>query len=342
MSKKLFDICIGNPPYQGSNDQNRRQPPVYHEFMDAAYEVADCVELITPGRFLFNAGQTPKAWNEKMLSDPHFKVLHYESNSSKIFSNANIAGGVAITIHDTSKNYGAIEIFTEYKELNEILHKVIPFCNHSITNICIGAVPYHYTEILRQEHPEWVELAGGSFDLRTNTLDKLVGKIYFDEKPENQNCVQIFGLFNKKRTFMWVKKDYISGPVNFDKYKLFISKANGFGKFGATLPEMIVGSPYVGHTQSFISIGNFETIEEVKNLEKYIKTKFARALLSVLKVTQDINPGKWRYVPLQDFSKGSDIDWAKSIHEIDLQLYRKYNLDENEIAFIETNVKEMV
>ena len=74
---------------------------------------------------------------------------------------------------------------------------------------------------------------------------------------------------------------------------------------------------------------------------KYIKSKFARVILGVLKVTQDNDRGVWKLIPLQDFTQSSDIDWSKSIHEIDLQLYRKYGLDENEIEFIETHVKEM-
>lgn len=67
--------------------------------------------MIHPARFLFNAGSTPKAWNEKMLSDPHLTVLHYESDSSKIFANTDIKGGVVITYRDKVKNYGAIEHF---------------------------------------------------------------------------------------------------------------------------------------------------------------------------------------------------------------------------------------
>lgn len=74
---------------------------------------------------------------------------------------------------------------------------------------------------------------------------------------------------------------------------------------------------------------------------KYVKSKFARALLDVLKVTQDNDRGVWKLIPLQNFTSSSDIDWSKSVHEIDLQLYRKYGLDENEIDFIETHVKEM-
>lgn len=91
----------------------------------------------------------------------------------------------------------------------------------------------------------------------------------------------------------------------------------------------------------FLSICSFNNEKEVKNLEKYIKTKFSRTLLSILKVTQDITPSKWQYVPLQDFTENSDIDWSKSIAEIDQQLYKKYGLSPEEIDFIEEKVQEM-
>ena len=64
-------------------------------------------------------------------------------------------------------------------------------------------------------------------------------------------------------------------------------------------------------------------------------------MLGVLKITQDNTKEKWKFVPLQNFTSNSDIDWSKSIHEIDLQLYRKYGLDDKEINFIESHVKEM-
>ena len=120
-----FDFAIGNPPYQEETKNNGRQSPVYNKFMDEAFKVADCVELITPARFLFNAGQTPKAWNDKMLNDEHFKVLQYEPDASKVFSNTEIKGGVAITIRDDIKSYGAIKVFTSHQELNHIIKKVV-------------------------------------------------------------------------------------------------------------------------------------------------------------------------------------------------------------------------
>lgn len=342
MSKKFFDLCIGNPPYQGANDKNGRQPPVYHQFMDASYQVAKCVELITPARFLFNGGQTPKAWNKKMLSNEHFKVLEYEPDASNVFPNTEIKGGVAITVLDFSKNYGAINIFTPYPALNSILCKVKPDADESLMSICVGAVPYHFTEQLRTEHPEYLDMIGESFDLRTNILDKLSEKLFFDNKPKDgKEYVKIFGLHNKVRTSMWINTQYITKAINFEMYKVFIPKAFGSGQFGELMPQMEIGSPKVGQTQSFVSIGNLQTIKEAENLRKYLQCKLTRSLLGILKTTQDITPEKWKYVPLQDFAEKSCIDWSKPISDIDQQLYRKYGLDETEVNFIESHIKEM-
>ena len=97
----------------------------------------------------------------------------------------------------------------------------------------------------------------------------------------------------------------------------------------------------MGYTQTFIGIGKFDTRQEAIYASRYVKTKFARAMLGVLKITQDCPAPKWKYVPLQDFTAHSDIDWSKSVAEIDRQLYRKYDLAADEIEFIETHVKEM-
>ena len=103
----------------------------------------------------------------------------------------------------------------------------------------------------------------------------------------------------------------------------------------------MVEIPGVGLTESFLSIGAFRTRKEAECVLKYCKTKFVRTLVGVLKTTQDITPQKWKYVPLQDFTSASDIDWSKSVKEIDRQLYKKYKLSRTEIEFIETHVKEM-
>lgn len=112
---RMLQITV-NPPYQDEavGDNKTFAPPVYHLFMDAAYNVGGAVELIHPARFLFNAGNTPKQWNKEMLTDEHFKVLYYEQDASRVFQNTEIKGGVAVTYHDHYKEFGAIEIFTAY------------------------------------------------------------------------------------------------------------------------------------------------------------------------------------------------------------------------------------
>lgn len=97
-----FDFVIGNPPYQGEPEGNNTNysGPVYHYFMDAAYSLSDKVELIHPARFLFNAGGTRKDWNQKMLNDPHFKILKHEPVSANLFPGTDIKGGVVISYRD--------------------------------------------------------------------------------------------------------------------------------------------------------------------------------------------------------------------------------------------------
>ena len=97
----------------------------------------------------------------------------------------------------------------------------------------------------------------------------------------------------------------------------------------------------IKHIQTFIGIGAFNEKNEAESVLKYVKSKFARTMLGTLKITQDNNRNTWRMIPMQDFSSSSDIDWLASISNIDKQLYKKYNLSDEEINFIETKVKEM-
>lgn len=113
-------------------------------------------------------------------------------------------------------------------------------------------------------------------------------------------------------------------------------QANGSRAIGEVL-----STPMVGYTGSFIGVGTFENQQEAENCMKYIKTKFARAMLGTLKITQHNEKETWLNIPLQDFTANSDIDWSKPIAAIDRPLYKKYNLDATEIAFIEKNVRAM-
>lgn len=353
MKNKLFDFCIGNPPYQEeqisddlTGSQKNFMPSVYNYFMDEAIKVSEKVELIHPARFLFNAGNTPKSWNEKMLNDPHFKVLKYESDSSKIFPSLSVPlkGGVAISYRDSTQSFGAIEAFTQFSEVNSVLHKVITRKDFtSLTQIVYSRTAYRLTNIMHNEHPEAIAKLskGHAYDMASNIFDRLPG-IFFDQKPDDGNeYIKILGRENNKRIYKYIKRVYVNNVDNLNFYKLLVPQANGSGIFGETISNPLIESPNVGNTETFISIGKFSEVSEAEALKKYISSKFLRTLLGVLKVTQNGNKPVWKYIPLQDFTTTSDIDWSKSISEIDQQLYRKYDLSDEEITFIETNVKEM-
>ena len=349
-----FDFVIGNPPYQEELD-NTSDRPIYNDFIDAAYAIGRIVELITPARFLFNAGKTPKEWNEKMLNDKHFKVLLCEMDSKKVFSNTEIKGGVAIHYHDISKDFGKIGIYTIYDELNKILHKVQLNNQKSLSSIIYSAENYKFSDKIYKENPEILKMTtfdakgrkvpliskGHEYDLVSNIFDKLVNIAFFEKKPNNNEYMQIYGRFKNDRYYMYIQKDYIENDNNINCFKVFVPKANGSGIFGEVLSTPVVGKPNEGYTQTFISIGNFQSRYEAESTLKYIKSKFCRCMLSILKVTQINQRPTWKYVPLQDFTSKSDIDWSKSIKEIDKQLYKKYKLSKEEIEFIESKVKEM-
>ena len=334
-----FDFIIGNPPYQEDaiGDNKNFAPPVYYRFMDEVYCIGDKVELIHPARFLFNAGATPKEWNRKMLNDPHFKVVYYEPKSGNVFSGPDIKGGVAITYRNNSIDYGELETFTAFNELNSILNKVKPFLNEvgSIEKIIFLQNKFNL-DVLNEAIPDLnrtdKRLESSIFELSVFTKERIFEDDY-----------KILGLIKNKRVFRYINKKFIdtSYAGNLFKYKVMLPKSNGSGTLGEVLSTPLIGQPLIGYTRSFMGIGAFNSLDEAEAALKYIKSKFARVMLGVLKITQDNPPKTWKYVPLQDFTEKSDIDWSQSIAGIDRQLYKKYGLDEKEITFIETHVKEM-
>jgi len=336
-----FDVVIGNPPYQ-EETKDTSDKPIYNYFMDNAYKIADKVCFITPARFLFNAGKTPKKWNAKMLSDDHLKVAFYEQNSQKVFKGTDIKGGVAITYRDTAKVFGKIGTFTHFEELNSILRKVVNNEGFSsIDEIYFGQERFNL-DVLYLKHPEGRKIVGS--DGREKRLtSSIFGQLeeVFSENRKNDNDLKIIGVMKNKRKWRYIAPEYIEEHPNLQKFKVILPGSNGSGAIGEVLSTPLVGEPLVGHTQTFISFGAFEMREEAENLMKYIKSKFARTMLGTLKTTQSNKKDTWRYVPLQNFTPQSDIDWSKSIAEIDQQLYKKYGLNEKEIAFIETKVRAM-
>ena len=341
--KVKFDVVIGNPPYQNEGIGDvARDEPIYHKFMDLAYEVADKAVLITPARFLFNAGQTPKAWNKKMLEDEHLQVIYFAQKSEEVFPNTDIKGGVAVTYRDAQKNFGAIETFTPVEWLNELFHLVHHKIKRSFNEYLFGKSSYKFSANLYNRYPELrgrVSVAEEK-SIGSNIFERLP-EIFSDEK-QSDSQVGIYGRLNNERVIKWIDADLIEPHPNLNKYKVFLPASNGSGAIGEVLSTPLVGTPLVGHTQTFISFGAFETKKEAENCLKFIKTDLARAMLGTLKVTQH-NQSKevWINVPWFDFNDYSIIDWSKSVKEIEEELYDYFNVPDYIIAELKANVKKM-
>ena len=345
-----FDVVVGNPPYQDESvGGSTSNSPIYNHFYDLAERISPQYCLISPARFLSGAGYTPKIWNNKMLNDKHLKVVFYEQKSGNVFPNTDIKGGVVVLLRDKNKVFGKIGTFTNFDELNSTLVKVASKTTQTIETLITGRGIYRLTDIAIAEYPQIVDIQskGHKKDVGTGAFKILDNIIYFESKPDDgKEYIQIIGLLGNQRVYRYVRRDFINSPYGFTSYKVILPKSNGSGAIGAVLSTPLIGAPLIGapligFTETFISIGAFDNEIEAQNCLKYVKSKFARTMLGVLKVTQDNPRDKWSKVPLQDFTPKSDIDWTLSIKSIDQQLYKKYDLDQNEIDFIENKVQAM-
>lgn len=325
-----FDAVIGNPPYQESTDTNFAKP-VYHYFIDSAKNMKPkYVCMVHPARFLFNAGATPKDWNNKMLNDPHLSVKMYEPESQKLFSGVDIKGGICITLYEENNfNGGLGGSFTPYKEIKSVLKKVGKGGFNELVGIK-GDTKINI--ILDLKYPNEKRIASNYFE----RFPKI-----FTEKKQSEDDIAIYGLTKgNKRAIRYLSSTLVSDK-KLNSWKILIPESNGSGSFGETLSTPITVGPNTGCTYTFLQIGPFENRDEAENGVNYLKTKFLRALLGTIKTTQHNSSDVWKNIPLQDFTEKSDIDWKKSIPEIDQQLYAKYTLTEEEKGFIENMIKPM-
>ena len=338
-----FDVVIGNPPYQQeAKGASTRDEPIYHNFMELSYELADIVTLITPGRFLFNAGQTPKKWNQKMLNDEHLKVVMYEQKSGEVFPRTDIKGGIVITLRDAKKNFGKIGVFTSFTELNSIAKKVRELDEASFSQIVSPRGSYRFSPKFFEDYPEASNKLGkGTRNMIVSNVFEKLAEAFPEQVTNEDKYLRFYGRVKGERVYRYLRKEYVLDNEYTNRYKVFVPKSNGSGALGEVLSTPLIGAPLIGATDTFLNVGPVDNIFEAEALLKYIKSKFLRVMLGIKKTTQDNARNTWSEVPLQDFTPNSDIDWTKSIPEIDQQLYAKYKLTEEEINFIETKVQAM-
>ena len=351
-----FDVVLGNPPYQkndgGVRDDgsaNASATAIYPNYVESAEKTSEIQSLIIPARWLSGAGKGLSAFSKHMVQSKNFQIFEYYLDSKDVFPNNDIKGGVCyfvknhnhngeakVIIHEKGRSVDSLRfldengigVFIPYAELSKILLKV---------QAVVGDIPSKSIQtIVSPRNP---------YGLATDFFKNPSKYDLPDIMPnrEKANDIEIFGLLNGMRTSRFVSDDYpiTKGLDLVNKYKVFLSYAYGTGSLGEPTAKPVVGIPHTICTETFLNIGVFNAEIEAVNLVRYIKTKFFRVMVGILKTTQHATT-TFKYVPLQDFTENSDIDWSKSIPEIDIQLYMKYGLNEEEIEFIETHAKEMI
>lgn len=321
-----FDVIIGNPPYQlDDGGAGASAKPIYHLFVEQAKKLnPQFLIMITPSRW-FTGGKGLDAFRDSMLNDRRIKEIHDFPNSKDCFDNVVIEGGVNYFLwekrHDGDcevftyddghcvsqlkrplKEKG-IDVFIRYNQAINILHKVIEFGEPSFSDLISSRKPF-----------------GLASNIKGNS------KPY---KNINDNVV----LYQNGGVGYISKSDIPKGTEWILKHKVFISYAYGMG---TTEPYQVINTPFYGEpnsicTETYLLIGSFKNREICENVISYMKTKFFRFLIVLIKNTQHGTQKVYQLVPMQDFSH----PWT------DEQLYAKYSLSKDEISFIESMIRPM-
>lgn len=344
-NKVKFDVVIGNPPYQESDGGAQASAsPIYHKFVELAKSLnPNHISLIMPSRW-YTGGKGLDNFRADMLSDSTIRDLYDFPNPDEVFPNTNIRGGVCVVHWDSEWNNqkdltrvitmdggkvtaevhrmlaeDGVDIFIrDYRILN-ILTKIEATHQHKgkISEIASPLKPYGFRGFFIRDKRFYADAT----DLTDPVVCYGKGAVGYVERAE-----------------VTTKKEWI------DCWKVLTARANNIGtELNDDNFNTIIAGPGTICTETYIVLGADLglTEQQAHNLSNYMKTKFARLLHATAKSSQDAARTTYKFIPLQDFTSHSDIDWSQPIAEIDAQLYRKYGLSEDEIAFIESKVKEM-
>ena len=317
-----FDYVIGNPPYQEvDGGSGASATPVYNKFIEETKTLnPTAMSFIIPAKW-YSGGKGLDKFREQMLNDKRMAVLVDYPNSLDVFPNVDVAGGVCYFVWAKSHegkcyyiNYRDGVKTSEYRDLNEFS----TFIRYPIA-----------AEIVKK-----VRLKG------EQTLDTIVSSrkpfgLATNVKPLKAGDIQL--RFNGG-TGPYKRSLISTGIENIDRYKIIISyltaehagqpDKNGQYRILSTMEKQ---PPKVVCSETYLVAGAFDTEAEADNYMRYLKTRFVRFLISILAMTQHISKGMFGFVPVQDFSRA----WT------DEELFSKYKLTSDEVAFIQSIIKEM-
>jgi hypothetical protein len=299
--------------------------------------------LITPSRWFTAEAQDGSfiKLRDYMRDNNHIVKVYNYPNTSDLFDKVEIAGGVNYFLY--SEKYNGDTTFITKVNHTEVQNKR-PLFEEGLDIIISDSNVYKIIERLRKQGFSPMSNLTTGRDAFGITGKK--EKVYGISGTENfDGAIELRCAYEEIR---YIDRKAITRSLDVvDKWKVFTSKGNGgAGTLGDGKPVNIIGKAYIGKpgsvcTDSLLPFGKFSTKEEALNLQTYMKTKFFRFCVGILKTSQNLYQIVYRFVPIQNFLNTSDINWHKTIEEIDAELYKKYNLSEDEIAFIESMIKPM-
>lgn len=343
-NKVKFDAVVGNPPYQeeggsgGSNDA-----PIYQFFAIAAEKIKPYfVSLIMPARW-FAAGRENLlgSFRKHMIKTKQLNKMVVFANSADVFSNVEIKGGICYyllnssysgdcdyVLHEgdsiikCSRELSQFDIVIRNPKLADIVAKVR---ENSVEENCVDSIVSNDTP----------------FGISSNPKSSKKNPMQVYEVSTSQHNTKLYHIQKLTRKIEYVDRSLIKKNERYiDSVKVLIPGASGTGNDPYVLGKPICAPRNSVCSQSFLFVP-FNDNTEAENFLKYVKSKFFRILVSAVKISQSAPKRVYKFVPLQDFTENSDIDWSKSVAEIDQQLYKKYNLTDEEITFIESMIKPM-
>ena len=331
-----LDAIVGNPPYQltggsgGSNDS-----PIYQYFCLLGFDLRpNYASFIIPSRW-FSAGREALigSFRTRMQACGNISYMKNNTNGRYFFPTVELKGGVCYFRYD--RNYQGKCNYTYVNHGETVIDDIdLNRLSLIVRDPRIAYIVEKVCKKMREDGVNGVDtiISGDTpFGIPTNPMGSTKTPFSVYSCRDNDHNVMVYYIENKKRKIAYVAKtDIRKNSEDIDKAKVFMPKASGSGNDPYVIGETIIAPENSVCSQTFV-YSAFANQEIAKNFDSYLKTKFVRILVASIKITQDCLSGVFRFVPLQDFSR----PWT------DADLYAKYGLTDDEIAFIESMIKPM-
>lgn len=342
-SEMKFNAVVGNPPYQieggsgGSNDA-----PIYQLFATFAENLkANCISLIMPSRW-FAAGRENLLgeFRSRMINNSSLEKLIVFSNATDIFTNVEIKGGICYYLINNNYNGKCCYILHEDSSIIESIRDLTTF-DIIIRNPQLAKIVQKIVKFKNAKYVDSIISNDTPFGISSNPKSSKKNPMKIYEDCNSHHNTKLYHIEKLVRKVGYVDRTYITKNSKYiDKWKVFVPGAGGSGNDPYVLGKPIVAPSNSVCSQSFL-FAAFDDDIQANNFKSYLLTKFFRALVSAIKISQSAPNRVYKFVPIQDFTNSSDIDWSKSIPAIDKQLYSKYGLTQDEIDFVENRIKPM-